>query len=218
MADLVAKCHQSVSKDIQDHSTISTSSHPLRSCPLFDYEGQRGVNSSIFKPDLPVLYVPVSNLEDHSKPKADSHSSLPHSNAWVLSAWSNSTARRLWAWRELVNTPAWLSLPGGPASSPRQASSEACAGWPEESSHTLSSSNNTKHWVWAPEIGFTSELPSGELFLPEEKRDWEISQVIHTWLCEYHILSSHCYLQVRKAVSTETKADSDTVEDSKQRL
>lgn len=108
--------------DIQDHSTISTSSPTAPSCPLFDYEGHRGVDSSIFKPNFPVLYVPIRNPEDHSKPKADSQSLnkisiLPHSNAWVLSAWSNSTASGLRAWRKLVNTPAWVSRPGGAASS-----------------------------------------------------------------------------------------------------
>lgn len=113
-----------ISKDNQDHSTISMSSHTVQSCPLLDYERHRGVNSSTFKPNFPILYVPISNLEDHSKPKADSHSSnkitvLPHSNGWALSAWSNSMASRHGAWRKLMNTPAWVSLPGGPASSPQ---------------------------------------------------------------------------------------------------
>lgn len=123
MADSDTKCYPPVCKDIQDHSTISTPSHTVCSCPLFDYEVHRGVNSSIFKSNFPVLYVPISSLEDHSKPKADSHSSksslLPHSNAWVLSAWSSSMASRLRAWTKLMNTPAWVSLPVGPASSPQ---------------------------------------------------------------------------------------------------
>lgn len=85
---------------------------------------------------------------------------------------------------------------------------QARADWAQVSAHTLSSSDNTKGGLWASESGFTSESPSGKLFLPlRRKRGWGISQVNHTWLCHYPFPSTHSYLQVRHAFSTQTKPE-----------
>lgn len=87
------------------------------------------------------------------------------------------------SWTLLPGFPCLKNLPG----LPKQIDTEACADWAQVSAHILSSSDNTKGGLWASESGFTS----GKLFLPlRRKRGWEISQLNHTWLCDYPLPSS----------------------------